>query len=117
MNLVNEVNKQRIKGIFLGAVAPVIALFILSVMAYFKIIFDRPNLTDEVTSLTVGASSLFGVFWIYATSASYFQVFYCLSVNMLAVWFLTNKNKNLIANGIVMPTAVYAVLLVVVRLI
>ncbi|MBL56561.1 MAG: hypothetical protein CMP61_05190 [Flavobacteriales bacterium] len=116
MNLIEIEKKKRIKGVVIGAVAPVVALFVLSVMAYFKIIFDRPYLTDEVTKLTVGASSLFGVFWVYATSASFFQAFFSLSVNMLLVFFFSNRQENSLANGIIVPTAIYALILVGLRL-
>jgi len=113
MNLVNELNKKRIKGIFIGAFLPILLIFIVGFYGFY---FDRPWMVVE-NSFAGAPTSYFGVIWVYLISQSHYHVFFCLSANMLAVWFLTNKNKNSMANGIVLPTALYAVLLVVLRLI
>ena len=110
-------NQKRFRGIIIGAISPVLLLLIISVLSYFKIIFERPYLTDDATKLTVGASSLLGIFWIYATSVSFFQAFFSLSINMLLVFLFSSKNHTSMSNGIIVPTAIFALFLVFVRLI
>jgi hypothetical protein len=73
MDLVKKEKKKRLRGIIIGTFSPIFLLLIISVLSYFKIIFERPYLTDDATKLTVGASSLLGIFWIYATSVSFFS--------------------------------------------
>ena len=112
-NLVNELNKKRIRGFFLGAFLPIVLLLIVG---FYGFCFDMPWMVVE-NSFAGAPTSYFGVIWVYLISQSHYHVFFCLSANMLTVWFLTSKNKNTIANGIVIPTVIYAVLLIVVRLI
>ena len=112
MNLANELNKQRIKGVFIGALLPIGLLLIVGLYGFY---ISMPWVIGE-NNFAAAPATYFGVVWVYLTSVNYYHVFFCLSANMLAVWFLTNKNKNVIANGLVIPTAIYAVLLVVVRL-
>ncbi len=109
----NELDKKRLKGISLGALLPVLLLLIVGLYGFH---INKPWVIGE-NNFAAAPSSYFGVIWVYLISVNYYHVFFCLSANMLAVWFLTSKNKNTIANGIVIPTAIYAVLLVVVRLI
>ena len=116
MDLIKEEKKKRVKGMIIGAVAPVVLLAVLSAMAYFKIIFERPYITDDVTKLTIGATSWFGIVWIYITSVSFYQAFFSLSINMGLVFWFSNKNQNSIGNGVVIPTAIYALILVAIRL-
>ena len=113
MNLVNELNKKRIKGIFLGAFLPIGLLLIVGLYGFY---ISKPWVIGE-NNFAAAPNTYIGVILVYLISVSYYHVFFCLSANMLAVWFLTNRNKNSMANGIILPTAVYAVLLVVVRLI
>lgn len=117
MDLIKLEKKKRLQGIIIGLIAPVFLLFVISCFAYFKVIFERPYLTDDVTKLTVGATSLFGVFWIYITSEFFFHAFFSLAINMGLVFYLSNKNKNSMAKGIIVPTAIYALTLVAIRLI
>tara|TARA_Y100000739_G_scaffold144817_1_gene124850 strand:+ start:437 stop:778 length:342 start_codon:yes stop_codon:yes gene_type:complete len=112
MNLVKEVNKQRIKGMLFGAFLPIGLLLIVGLYGFY---ISKPWVIGE-NSFAAAPGTYIGVVWVYLISVNYYHVFFCLSANMLAVWFLTNKNKNAIANGVVLPTALYAVLLVVVRL-
>ena len=113
MNLFNELNKKRLKGVYLGAFLPIFLLLIVGLYGFY---INKPWVIGE-NNFAAAPSTYIGVIWVYLISVNYYHVFFCLSANMLAVWFLTSKNKNSIANGVVLPTALYAVLLVVVRLI
>lgn len=96
----------------MGLFLPLILLLIMGLYGFY---INRPFIIGE-NSFAAAPSSYLGVVWVYLTSVSYYHVFFCLSANMLSVWFLTRKNKNSMANGIILPTAVYAVFLVAVRL-
>ena len=113
MNLVKEQNKKRLNGALLGTLLPIILLLIVSLYGFFV---KRPFVIGD-NSFAAAPSSYWGVVWVYFMSVNYFQVFFCLSANMLAVWLLTNKNKNLIANGVILPTAIFALVLVIIRLV
>jgi hypothetical protein len=112
MNLLKKQRKKRFEGILIGAFLPIVLLMISGLYGFYV---KRPFIIDE-NSFAAAPSSYFGVLWIYLISVSYYHVFFCLSANMLGVWFLTRKNKNSMANGVVLPTAVYAVFLVAIRL-
>ena len=112
MNLFKEQQKKRFKGVLLGVFLPLILLLITGLYGFY---IKRPFIIGE-NSFAAAPSSYLGVVWVYLTSVSYYHVFFCLSANMLGVWLLTRKNKNSMANGIILPTAVYAVFLVAVRL-
>ena len=104
---------KRLKGVFLGVFLPIVLLLILGLYGFF---INKPWIVGE-NSFAVAPSSYLGVIWVYLISLKYkYHIFSCLSGNILAVLYLTNKNKNSMANGMILPTAVYAVLLVAVRL-
>ena len=112
MDLNKEQNIKKFQGFLLGAFSPIILLLIIGLYGFYM---NRPFVITE-NSFAAAPSSYFGVIWVYLVSVSYYHVFFCLSANMISVWFLTRKNNNSMANGVVLPTAVYAVFLVAVRL-
>ncbi len=114
MDLIKKENSKKLKGALLGATLPVILLLIIGLYGYFV---SRPMMFDDKTKFAMAPSTYIGVIWIYITSISYYQAFFSLSINMAAVWLLSNKTQNSIANGVIIPTAIYAVILVAVRLI
>ena len=112
MSLIKEQHKKRFQGVLMGTFLPIVLLLIIGLYGFY---ISRPFVIAE-NSFAAAPSTYFGVIWVYLISVSYYHVFFCLSVNMITVWFLTQKNKNSMANGVVLPTAVYAVFLVAVRL-
>lgn len=112
MNLFKEQQKRRFKGVLIGVFFPVLLLLIFGLYGFY---LKRPFVIGE-NSFATAPSSYLGVIWVYLVSVSYYHVFFCLSANMLSVWLLTRKNKSSMANGVILPTAVYAVFLVAVRL-
>ena len=111
--LFKKQKNERLKGVVLGMFLPVILLLILGLYGFF---ISKPWVVGE-NSFAVAPTSYFGVVWVYLVSLKYkYHVLSCLSGNILAVLYLTRKNKNSMANGMILPTAVYAVVLVTVRL-
>ena len=87
-----------------------------AVLGLYGFFVSKPWVVGE-NSFAVAPTSYFGVVWVYLVSLKYkYHVLSCLSGNILAVLYLTRKNKNSMANGMILPTAVYAVVLVAVRL-
>jgi hypothetical protein len=105
-------NKKRFQGLLIGASLPIVLLLIIGLYGFY---ITRPFVITE-NSFAAAPGTYFGVIWVYLVSVSYYHVFFCLSANMISVWFLTRKRYNSMANGVVLPTAIYAVFLVAVRL-
>jgi len=113
MDLVKEEKKKRLTGIITGAILPIVLFLIIGAYGYY---FDRPFMASE-NNFAVGAHSYYQVLKIYLISISYYQVFFSISVNMIAVFYFSNKKQNSIGNGFIVPTAIYALVLVFIRLI
>lgn len=113
MDLVKLEKQKRIKGVVVGAILPLILLMIVGVYGYFG---DRPYMMIE-GGFIVAPNTYLGVLTLYVKSISHYHAFFCLTGNMALVWLLTNKKKNSMANGVIAPTAIYALILVALRLI
>ena len=109
-SLFKKQKNKRLKGIFLGLFLPIVLLLILGLYGFF---INKPWVVGE-NSFAAAPSSYLGVVWVYLSSLSYkYHIFACLSGNVLAVWYLTKKNNNSMANGFILPTVIYAVLFVI----
>jgi len=112
MDLIKLERKKRIQGVVIGLIIPIVLLLIVGIYGFTV---SRPIMIDE-NNFAIAPHSYLGVLMVYITSISYYHAFFCLSGNMAAVWYLTGKKKNSMANGIIVPTAIYALILVALRL-
>lgn len=114
MKLSNQQKNTRLKGIALGTIAPIICLLGLGIYGY-KV--SRPIAIDS-NGFAAAPHTFLGVMWVYIKDVDFYKyhVIICLSVNMILVWWFSKKKNDLFANGIIVPTAVYVVVVMVIKL-
>lgn len=111
MDFKSKIIKERKQGALLGGVLPVLALLI----ANYILLQNHPITVDEFGLLRVQKS--YTSFLIEnLTDPGKYLVFFCLSINMLLVLFFTSKKRDALAKGVVIPTVLFAVILVSLRL-
>lgn len=111
MDYRKKIAKERKQGALIGFALPIVALLI----ANYVLLQYHPITVDEFGLLRVQKSYL--SFLIEnLTDPGKYLVFFCLSSNMLLVLFFTSKKKDAVANGVVIPTVIFAVVLISLRL-
>lgn len=111
MNLAEVHKKERIRGALIGAILPVVLLLISS---YILLQFHPLTVTEFGFAI---AQNDYGDYLLEnITEPEKYTAFFCLSANMAFVWYLTAKKKEVMANGVILPTVIYAVVLVALRL-
>lgn len=108
----SKANKQRrTKGIILGTIVPVVTLLI----ANYILLLNHPITVSEQGFIVVQYD-----YWDYLmenlTDTGKYAAFFCMSANIAIIWFISNKKNDYLANGIVIPTVVYAMFLVFIRI-
>lgn len=113
MDLVKKEKRKRLNGIIVGAFLPVILLLLFGVYGFYV---DRPYMMVE-GGFIIAPNTYLGVLTLYIKSISHYHAFFCLTGNMALVWMLTGKKQNSMANGVIVPTAIFALVLVILRLV
>tara|TARA_B100000795_G_C22350439_1_gene268513 strand:- start:43 stop:384 length:342 start_codon:yes stop_codon:yes gene_type:complete len=111
MKLSNNQKKQRVIGAIVGAVLPVVTLLIANyvLLQYYPITIDEFGLIRVQKDYTA-------FLWENIAEAGKYAVFFCLSINMPLVMLLSQRKLLLVANGVVIPTVIYSVVLVYLRI-
>lgn len=111
MKLSKANRDRRLKGILIGIVVPVITLFI----ANYILLRMHPLTVSEQGFIVVQYD-----YWAYLmenlTDTGKYAAFFCMSANIAIIWFISGKKNDYLANGIVIPTVVYAMFLVFIRI-
>lgn len=113
MDLVKIEKQKRLKGLLAGALLPIVLLLIVGLYGFFV---DRPYMMIE-GGFIIAPKTYLGVLTLYLKSVSHYHAFFCVAGNMALVWLLTNKKKNSMANGVIVPTTIFSLILVILRLI
>lgn len=111
MKLSNDQKKQRVIGAIVGALLPVATLLVANyvLLQYYPITIDEFGLIRVQKDYTA-------FLWENIAEAGKYAVFFCLSINMPLVMLLSQRKLLFVANGVVIPTVIYSVVLVYLRI-
>ena len=111
MKISKEQRRERLVGVLLGTLLPVITLLIVNyvLLQYYPITIDEFGLIRVQRDYSA-------FLWENIAEAGKYAVFFCLSINMPLVMLLSQRKLLFMANGVVIPTVIYSVVLVFLRI-